>query len=442
MDIAGIILNSVLNDPKKSLETWSKLKVQYFNEDYLPIYITISKYYDKYQSLPSFAELKITVRDQSTVQKVTALEILKIPEDIDQLVALEALIDQDTQEVVLDYLSDFVDKISTYDTTEVKKQLGNISLKVEERTDTSEEIYLMDSIYILDKEEARRRISLGLNNIFDANLGTALTELVMIGGGRGSGKTIAACNIAINQYNQGNVGLFFSIEMRYREIFNRFISILSNISNEKLRRTDCTPEDYEKIAVTRSNMFIDSQEVYQDYLKHRNYEKFEIDLIKSKSLKPDNQLIIVDNQRLTLADIDLNIQKFKTRFGDKLKTVVVDYVNQINIPDIYHWKTQIMLSNKLKEFARKYDIVIVTPYQTDASGEARLSKGILDKADIATIISPKEDYINFNSTKTRNIPPFEFNAPVNWSSLKILPTDAIINADLKDSEPSQDLPWT
>ena len=54
-----------------------------------------------------------------------------------------------------------------------------------------------------------------------------------------------------------------------------------------------------------------------------------------------------------MVTIDINIQKFKTRFGDKLKTVVVDYVNQINIPDIYNWQTQIMLSNKLKEFARK-----------------------------------------------------------------------------------------
>ena len=179
-------------------------------------------------------------------------------------------------------------------------------------------------------------------------------------------------------------------------------------------------------------MFVDSEEVYHDYLQHKEYEKFEIDLIKSKKLKPDNQLIIVDNQNLTLADIDLNIQKFKSQFGDRLKTVTVDYVNQINIDDLYAWKTQIWLSKKLKSFARKYEIVMVTPYQTDKTGEARLSKGILDAADIACNLTANDDFINIASTKTRNMGKFDFNAPINWNTLKMLPTDAII----KEAEPA------
>lgn len=444
MDIAGIVLHNLLKDPESALEIWPKLKIQYFSTDYAPIYSAIAKYYDKYQAVPKFSDLKITIRDQVVLQKIVSLELLEIPEDIDIIVAVEALVDQDTQEEALNEISEFVDKIVAYDTKEVTDKLSEIVLRLEERSDTSEEIYLMNDIFTIDKAEALRKIPLGLNNTFDSNLGISLTELIMIGGYRGSGKTVAACNITVNQYNQGNVGLFFSIEMRYREIYNRFLSILSGVENSKLRKASLAYTDYEKLALTRSGMFLDSEEIYEDFKTHRNYEKFEIDLLSSKKLKQDNQFIIVDNQNLTLPDIDMNIQKFKTRYGDKLKVVVVDYLNSINIPDIYNWKVQITLSRKLKEFARKYDIVLVTPYQVDSSGEARFSKGILDKADISAVLKAEEDYITFKSTKTRNISPFEFNAPINWETFNISATDAVIDkvADSSDGkEAAHDLPW-
>ena len=48
----------------------------------------------------------------------------------------------------------------------------------------------------------------------------------------------------------------------------------------------------------------------------RDYEKFEEELISKKKLT-ENQFIIVDNQRLTLTDIDVGIQKYKARFGSR-----------------------------------------------------------------------------------------------------------------------------
>jgi len=304
----------------------------------------------------------------------------------------------------------------------------------------------MNDIYVYDDEEVHNKIPLGLNNEFDAKTGgPALTELVMLGGHRGSGKTVVVCNATANQYRHGNIGLIFTIEMRHREIFNRLISILADVDVSRFGRMRCTPDELTRVAEVRTNMFVDSEEVFQDYLKHREYQKFEVDLIRSKRLKPDNQIVIVDNQNLTLADIDCNIQKFKNQFGDRLKTVTVDYVNQIDIPDLYAWKTQIWLSKKLKSFARKYDIVMLTPYQTDKTGEARLSKGILDAADIACNLTATTNYITIESTKTRNIAPFRFNAPIDWETLKMLPTDAIIETEEhkpESIEKSGDIPWT
>ena len=437
-DVAGIVLHNVLKNPESSLEIWPKLKIHFFNSDYEEIFRSINKYYNKYNTLPTFDDLKITLREQSIIQKIVALEILEVSDDIDNIIATEALTDQYTQDETLNQLSTFLDNIPTYDTVEVKNEIANILLDLEQKTETSEEIFLMNDIFVVDNEEKHSRVPLGLNNTFDALTGgLSLTELIMIGGHRGSGKTVAACNIAINQYKQGNVGLFFSIEMRYREIFNRFISILSDVDNNKLRNMRCDTNDYMKIANARSNMFVDSEEVLQDFIKHKDYEKFEIDLVKSKRLKADNQLIIVDNQSLTMADIDLNITKFKIQFGSKLKVVVVDYVNQIQTPDIFDWKNQISMSKGLKTLARKHDIVMVTPYQTDTTGEARFAKGLLDAADVAANLEATDDFITFSSTKTRNIAPFQFNSPINWDTFSLSPTDAVIETE---GEGAQDTP--
>jgi len=448
-DVQGIILYNVLSDPCSSIEIWPRLKLYFFNSDYTPIYLAISKYYNKYHSLPSFEELKLVTRDESLVHKLRALELLSVSEDIDNIIAAEALTDQFTQDEVLNEILVFLDKLPEYDSLEVKQQIAEILQHLEEKTNDSEDIVLMNDVLVFDEEELHNKIPLGLNNDLDANTGGfALTELIMLGGYRGSGKTVVGCNVAANQYKHGNIGLFFSIEMRAREIFNRFISILAEVDNSRLRKMAPTPDELNRIADVRSNMFTDGEEVLQDYLKHKNYEKFEIDLIRSKKLKPDNQIVIVDNQRLSLADIDCNIQKFKNQFGDKLKTVVVDYVNQINIPDIYNWQTQIRLSKELKNFARKYEVVMVTPYQTDKSGEARLSKGLLDAADVATNLTAEDKYITIKSTKTRNIAPFEFNSPTDWKTFTMSPMDAIIEeAETKTEDESKgekagDIPWT
>ena len=316
-DVAGIVLHSILKNPESVLEIWPKLKIQFFNSDYSQIFVAISKYYNKYQEIPSFEALKITTRDQSLVNKLQALEFLPVSEDIDVDIAVDALKDQFTQEETLDQLSNFVDKLVTYDSSETKLKLAEVLQHLEEQTDTSEEVCLMNDLFLFDEEEILSRIVLGLNNTFDANTGgMGLTELLMLGGHRGSGKTVVGCNLATNQYKAENSCLFFSIEMRKREIFTRFMSILSGVSNEKIKLNRCDKAELEIVAKTRADMFTDSEEVFRDYLKHEDYKKFEVDLIESKQLTP-NQIITIDNQGLTIADIDLNIQKFKAIHGDR-----------------------------------------------------------------------------------------------------------------------------
>ena len=96
---------------------------------------------------------------------------------------------------------------------------------------------------------------------------------------------------------------------------------------------------------------------------------------------------IVYEPSLTLAKIKSEIEH-KISVSD-VKVVIVDYLNQVkrsNVPGRngqYDWTEQIEVSKALKQYAQDYNVLIFSPYQTDATGEARFAKGILDAADAA-----------------------------------------------------------
>ena len=195
--------------------------------------------------------------------------------------------------------------------------------------------------------------------------------------------------------------------------------------------------------------------------KCTNRFKFEEHLVRNHLLKVDNQMIIVDDRDLTLSSIDLHIGKAKAKFGDKLKVAVVDYINQIVLEgtDQYDWKPQIEISKKLKNLARKYEIVMVSPYQIDATGEARFAKGILDAADIALTMEAHDketNAISFETTKIRGGKEMAFTCPIDWDTLRISPQSVDKPAakevvkkagkktktgDLKQDDTASDLPW-
>ena len=454
-DIRGIVLHKILSQEEGFLDAWSKLKLTYFGSEYAPIYRAISKFYINHSSLPTFNDLDI--HNRNPILKVS-LEALKATEklDVELDLAVEALINEYTQEEVLREIDTFLDEITLLDASEIKQELGNILLDIEEKTLSSEEVVLMNDIEFIKEPEILGLMPLGLNNTFDAALGgMAPSEVLGIGGYRGSGKSNVCTNLTINQYEAGNSTLYFSIEMRAREIFNRKLALLSGVDLSKISMAKLNALELNKIAKVRKDMFLEADSIYNDYLEHEDYKKFERQLISECKLKPDNQMIIIDNQRLTLANIDLTVSKYKAQFEDKLKLVVVDYINQIDMPDKYDWKNQIELSAQLKAIARKHDIILVTPYQIDKTGEARFSKGILDSMDIAMVLDKSPGRIDFISTKTRNKRSFDFASGVNESTMRIDPNDSNLppketqeenkKKPAKKKEPNSDniddIPW-
>lgn len=434
-DVSGIVLYKLLDNPHEALEIFPKLKPSFFGVGYANIYTAISKFYIKHSSLPSFYDLLLVSRDGLTSNSIKSLQELEVPEDIDWLILVGALIDQFTQEETLTKLDQFLDNITSMDTQEIKQKLTDIVFHLEEKTHVAEEVYLVSDLTLEEDEELGSRVPLGINNTFDALTGgIALSELILIGGERGSGKSIVAVNILNNQYKLGNTSAIFTIEMRAQEIYWRILSSLAQVRFSAIRKSSLNTTEINRVAKVLKGMYVDSTELYEKFSKDGNFKEFEKALSSTKALTPDNQMIIIDNQNLSLADIDMNIQKLKSQAGDKLKVVIVDYVNQIEIEDIYAWQSQINLSKGLKKLARKYNIVMVAPYQIDKTGEARFAKGLLDAVDMAITLKTGKDYIAFETTKTRNIPPTKFASKMDWETLSLSCQDAEIEEASSEEE--------
>ena len=457
MDVSAVVLNKLLTE--QSLDIWAKLKLVFLDPAYSSLYTVINKHYERYSKLPNFDDLELTIREGPAAKTLATLKLIEVP-DVSAEVALDALIDQYTQNETVKLLDKFVDKLPLYDSNEIKENLATIALTIEEKTHTSEKVFTMSDILLFRNPQdlEKERVYLGLNNTFDAVLGgVARQELVLIGGKRGSGKSITSSNIFVNQYETGNSCLYFSIEMTAMEVMERNLAILANVSHQNIKQNKLTDEEVLKVVKARAAMFKDADGLVDEFLRHRDRFKFEESLVRNFTLKQDNQMIIVDDRDLTLGAIDLHVGKMKAKFGDKLAVVVVDYVNQIVMEgvDQYDWKPQVEISKKLKNLARKYEVVIVSPYQIDAGGEARFAKGILDAADIALVMEAHDkdkQAISFETTKIRGGKEMKFTSPIDWDTLKISPQsiekphekETIKKAgkkNLKQDDTSADLPW-
>jgi len=360
MDVSAVVLNKLLQE--QSLDIWAKLKLVFLDPAYSSLYSVINKHYEKYNAIPNFDDLELTLREGPAAKTLATLKLTDVP-DVSAEIALDALIDQYTQNETVKLLDKFVDKLPLYDSNEIKENLASIALTIEEKTHTSEKVFTMADIMMFQHPEEleKERVYLGLNNTFDAVLGgVARQELILIGGKRGSGKSITSSNIFVNQYESGNSSLYFSIEMTAYETMQRTLAILANVNLQNLKQNKLTDQELLRVMHARSGMFEGAESLVDDFLRHRDRFKFEETLVRNFKLKPDNQMIIVDDRDLTLGAIDLHIGKTKAKFGDKLGVVVVDYVNQIVLEgnSQYDWQPQIEVSKKLKNLARKYEVVI------------------------------------------------------------------------------------
>ena len=421
----------------QDFETWSVTHKHYLPSEYHSLYNVIEKHCETFHRMPTVDDLKFEIRDSSTREKLYAVEA--VDADSDPYMLLQYLKNEYTQKTILDSLEDYVEhSISFENAQESVDHLHQIVLDVEDKVDLEDPQESMQRIDLFEPEEdLARYIPLGLNEEYDVDIQFSPRDLVMLGGKRGAGKSVICANIANNVVASGKSAMYFTIEMDSRDILQRCCAIATEIPFSRMRTKNLSITEWEKVATWWSNRFTAGQDRLKEYKEHRDFDKFHAKL-KTGELLPTQQLDVIYEPSLTLAKIRAELDK-KVR-PLNVGVIIVDYINQVKRSSLpgrqYDWTEQIEVSKALKSMAQEYECTVITPYQTDATGEARFAKGILDAADAAYALETwdhEDGCMTFNCVKMRRASMRSFTSTVDWETLKIGPESALTPQEKDDS---------
>ena len=437
MNIASALIKQVLT--VQDFETWSVTHKHYMPAEYHSLYGVIEKHCETFHKMPSIEDLKLEIRDSDTRDKLYAVEAVQV--DSEPYMLLEYLKNEYTQKQILDSLEDFIDNSVAFENAqESVDHLHQIVLDIEGRVDLEDPQESMQRIDLFEPEEdIAKYIPLGLNAEYDHVVQFSPRDLVMMGGKRGAGKSVICANIANNVIASGKSAMYFTIEMDSRDIIQRCCSIATNVPFSRLRTKNLSITEWESVATWWSGRFVLGQDRLNEYRQHRDFDKFHSKL-KEGELLPTQQLDVIYEPSLTLAKIRAELDK-KVR-PLNVGVIIVDYINQVKRSSLpgrgqqYDWTEQIEVSKALKEMAQEYNCTVLTPYQTDASGEARFAKGILDACDAAYTLETwdhEDACMTFNCVKMRRGGMDSFTSTVDWDTLKIGPESALTPKEKEDS---------
>lgn len=446
---AAIKLLLTLEDRGLALDAFSELRPEYFSKGSRTLYTALTTFYSKYGNVPTEQQLLAhQSRNAAITNGILALNQLDVTTlEIDFIA--EELKNQYTHMETMRMLETFVHKSITMDREEMIEALSEMPLEIERKLQETFKIgTIANTNFFRSKENhLATQVLSGVSDSWDYESGGYFVEdLVLVGGKRGEGKSIVCINMVASQHIQGNPSMYFTIEMTKEETMGRLICILSGVSASRYRKQELTPEEEEAAAKVIANFFVGGEEVFDKYFKgtgSRDVLAFQAEIQRTKKEKEEGRVIIVDDSNLTLATIDAKINTYKRIYGKQLKLVCVDYINQVKAStdtdvDMYDWKPQIFISKTLKEIARKYHICMVSPYQIDASGEARMAKGILDAADIAQIIHRDGDIMTFENVKARGVKDKSVHSvTLSEKSLKIDPREVHKEESSNEEEPEE-----
>ena len=424
----------------QDFQTWSVTHKQYLPTEYHGLYKIIDKHCEDFHKMPTIEDLKFEIRDSGTREKLYAIEAVEV--DADPHMLLEYLKNEYTQKEILDSLEDYVENSVAFENAqESVNHLHQIVLDIEDKVDLEDPQESMQRIELFEPEEdLAKYMKLGLNEEYDYEIQFSPRDLVMVGGRRGAGKSVICANIANAVYASGKSAMYFTIEMDSRSILQRCCSIATEVPFARLRTQNLSITEWEKVATWWAARYVDGQDRLKDYRIHRDFNKLHTSLKSQHELLPTQQLDVVYDPALTLSKIRAELDKKVKPLG--VGVIIVDYINQVKRSSLpsrggqYDWTEQIEVSKALKSMAQEYDCTVFSPYQTDASGEARFAKGILDAADAAYTLETwdhEDACITLNCVKMRSASMKSFTSQVDWDSLKIGPESAMTPKEREDS---------
>ena len=433
LDLQKVTLRKLLET--RDHDFFTKLVPQFFTGANIILYSKLENFYKAHLKLPSVEEMVMLNKDEATQEYLDTqiLSDINVVPQIENDFLVSQLQDFYIRGETISFLDKFVDYLEELEKIEIIDKLQDHLLSMNNAIPTSDELYDVTDLEFFPSAEDFNLFPSGLSAEYDAvNGGFATQELVLLGGRRGSGKSIISLNCAIERFLQDNTVAFFTIEMRYKEVHDRLLSIISEIPFLDIYKSNLTANQKIQIAESKCRTFYKKTTFIDEKLKKlkddHDFKYFEDSFKINKPEMLKSRFFIIDDAAITLNRIDHYCNMFHSKYTD-FNMAVVDYINIVNHEDQKDWKSQIVIAEALKLMSRKYDITMFSPYQIDAGGEARFAKGILDSADRGfNFFPPNEDdnphRVAVHTTKIRNGRAMNFDIGMNWECTKVISADS------------------
>lgn len=168
------------------------------------------------------------------------------------------------------------------------------------------------------------------------------SDLIIVAGRPGMGKTSFGLNILYNVAAAGYACVFFSLEMSSEQLVNRVISCQNKIGLDKLRTGNLNNEEWQKLGEFSSKL-----------------EKFDI--------------YLDDTPQITINQIRSKCRKLKARLKGRLNMIFVDYLQIMGFNKSITVREQQIseISRSLKALAKELDVPVMAFAQVNRSVEAR-----------------------------------------------------------------------
>lgn len=318
------------------------------------------------------------------------------------------------QSIIDDAYTEDLDKDVNTQIESAEQQLFNLASTGQTERST---VTLADALSVALKEaeiayKADGKLSgltTGLDDLDKSISGLHHSNLVIIAGRPGMGKTTLALNIAFNAANailngranpqyKGAVA-FFSLEMPFPELANRILSSQSKIPSFRMREGSLTDEDFMKMSQ------------YSDAL----------------SKVP---LVIDDAANMSVPAIKTRARRIARQFGG-IALIVIDYLQLMTSPGGKHSDNRVQelseITRGLKILAKELDVPVIALSQLSRKVEDRDDKrpvlsdlresgSIEQDADIVMFTYREEYYLEGRSPEKRLSGLASENATQHWQN--------------------------
>lgn len=454
-NVQAVVLKQLLTIEDKAAvaDAFSCLRKEYFTDAFSSIYVAIQNYFTTKGKMPTLDALRLTAsRNVRLAQALAVLDLQHIP-DVDIMDSVEVLETEFAQDLTLDLFErEVLTDLHVLDKDTLIDRLNALALAVENEVGHNGIVTQASDIEIFREAGAMNpAVTLGISNEFEIYSGSLQrTEVLLLGGFRGSGKSLVCSNMQVSQYEMGRISPYFSLEMKEVEILMRNLSIMSGVSSQLLRQGKLPPEAVRQLLMTRAKMFNGGLEAFHEYAGKYSINEMSDGFELEKRLREDFEEVtpmpIIYDPSLTIERVEgITRGLINTHGEENVELVILDYVNQVRLSgasdhDMYDWKPQMVVAKSFKSMCGRLNVGGVSPYQMSESGEARMSKGILDSCDIAFKLNTAKKKeadgtisdlgaILFESTKCRSMPEKVFITPIDWKSLRM---DASTNYSRED----------